>query len=583
MARSFLARLGQPAPALAIIAALALAAALAGVFTLPVLDRDEARFAQATAQMLATGDFVEIRFLDQPRHKKPAGIHWLQAAAVALTSSEAAREIWAYRLPSVLGAVLAAIATYLTGARLIGRRAGFAAGALLAVTVLLGSEGGIAKTDAMLCATAAFAFHGVAGLRTAKDRREARGFALLVWVAMGVGVLVKGPVTPLAAGLCVLALIAIERRIGWAWPLAWWPGPLLGAALVLPWFTAVQITTDGAFLREALGQDVGPKLVSGHESHDGPPGYHLALVSVLFLPAIAALPAGLSGAVQRLRRGGAAANGVKTALAFALPVWIAFEILPTKLPHYVLPAYPALAVIAGLGLANLKTAPQVWLRLGALLMLAGAAFAGPGLLVVLHVSAGAPLMPVMVVSAAVLAPALATAFAVTARRAGLALALCVLTALSWHAGMRGAALPAASDLFLSERAAKTALTLSGAAPGADIVSTFTEPSLVFALGGEVILTDPAALSRVPVQPGLARTYVIDESRWLSAEDGDLDADSRAARMDWLSALTEAACAEGAASGINYSRGPDTRVVAVYTTGCPPPNTDNRPQPLESPP
>lgn len=230
MAKSVLARLGRPGPALAIIAVLALAAALAGVFTLPVLDRDEARFAQATAQMLQTADFVEINFLDEPRHKKPAGIHWLQAAAVAITSSEAAREIWAYRLPSILGALLAAIAAYLAGARLIGRRAGFAAGALLAVSVLLGSEGGIAKTDAFLCATAAWAFFGIAGLRTASDRREARIFALVVWIAMGIGVLIKGPVTPMAAALCVLALIAMERRIDWAWPLAWWPAPSSASA-----------------------------------------------------------------------------------------------------------------------------------------------------------------------------------------------------------------------------------------------------------------------------------------------------------------------------------------------------------------
>ena len=70
-----------------ILAALiALVAGLPGVFALPPLDRDESRFAQATAQMLETGDYVNINFQDAPRHKKPVGIHWLQAASVALTS-----------------------------------------------------------------------------------------------------------------------------------------------------------------------------------------------------------------------------------------------------------------------------------------------------------------------------------------------------------------------------------------------------------------------------------------------------------------------------------------------------------------
>src|SRR5579862_9323837 len=91
-------------------ALVALAAALPGALALPTMDRDEARFAQATAQMLETGDFVDIRYQDAPRDKKPVGIHWLQAASVAAFSSAEARAIFFYRIPSLLGAMLAAAA-----------------------------------------------------------------------------------------------------------------------------------------------------------------------------------------------------------------------------------------------------------------------------------------------------------------------------------------------------------------------------------------------------------------------------------------------------------------------------------------
>ncbi|MEL7488890.1 MAG: glycosyltransferase family 39 protein, partial [Pseudomonadota bacterium] len=101
-----------------IVSLFAAVISLAGLFSMPPLDRDEARFAQATAQMLETGDFVNIRFQDEARNKKPAGIHWMQAASVATVSSVEAREIWAYRLPSMLGVVLAALFTYVAGARL---------------------------------------------------------------------------------------------------------------------------------------------------------------------------------------------------------------------------------------------------------------------------------------------------------------------------------------------------------------------------------------------------------------------------------------------------------------------------------
>jgi len=89
-------------------ALVALCAGLPGVFALPPLDRDESRFVQATTQMFEQGDFINISFQDQPRHKKPIGIHWMQAASVQIASDPAAREVWAYRIPSLLGAMLAA-------------------------------------------------------------------------------------------------------------------------------------------------------------------------------------------------------------------------------------------------------------------------------------------------------------------------------------------------------------------------------------------------------------------------------------------------------------------------------------------
>src|SRR5207248_10805322 len=93
----------------ALLAALCFALYLPGIATLPPLDRDEARFAQATRQMLETGDFLRIRFQDEARNKKPAGIYWLQAAAVGALSSPAATAIWPYRLPSLLGAIAAVL------------------------------------------------------------------------------------------------------------------------------------------------------------------------------------------------------------------------------------------------------------------------------------------------------------------------------------------------------------------------------------------------------------------------------------------------------------------------------------------
>src|SRR5690348_11992140 len=102
-----------------------------GLAAIPPLDRDEARFAQATRQMLETGDFVRIRFQDEARNKKPIGIYWLQAAAVAAFSSPESTAIWPYRLPSALAATAAVLLTFGFGARLLeSRSAGFIAAVL---------------------------------------------------------------------------------------------------------------------------------------------------------------------------------------------------------------------------------------------------------------------------------------------------------------------------------------------------------------------------------------------------------------------------------------------------------------------
>ena len=89
---------------------------LPGFFRIPPIDRDEARFAQATKQMVETGDLVDIRFQSDVRYKKPVGIYWMQAAAVqtatALGLPGAQLRIWVYRLPSLLGAIGAVLLTY---------------------------------------------------------------------------------------------------------------------------------------------------------------------------------------------------------------------------------------------------------------------------------------------------------------------------------------------------------------------------------------------------------------------------------------------------------------------------------------
>src|SRR5204863_7385432 len=112
--------------------------------------------------MLESGDYVVIRFQDTARFKKPVGIHWLQAASVRALSSPEGRHIWAYRVPSLLGAMLAAAACAWGAAALLGAEAGLISGALLGATLLLSTEAFIAKTDAALTGATTLAMAALA-------------------------------------------------------------------------------------------------------------------------------------------------------------------------------------------------------------------------------------------------------------------------------------------------------------------------------------------------------------------------------------------------------------------------------------
>ncbi|OYW34775.1 MAG: hypothetical protein B7Z45_07295 [Azorhizobium sp. 12-66-6] len=198
----------------------ALLAFIPGISTISPIDRDEARFAQATKQMLETGNYVDIRFHDQVRYKKPAGIHWLQAASVtlgeAVVGPSARSSILFYRLPSLFAAIGAVLLTYWAALNFVSRRGALLAGLMMASCVLLGVEARLAKTDAVLLFTTLCSMAALARIyvRPDGDRTRDFGWAALFWTGLGVGIMIKGPMAPLFVGLPILVLVIIERSGG---------------------------------------------------------------------------------------------------------------------------------------------------------------------------------------------------------------------------------------------------------------------------------------------------------------------------------------------------------------------------------
>ena len=316
-----------------------------GLASLPPIDRDESRFVQATKQMVETGNYVDIRFQEASRYQKPIGIYWLQSAAVALSGEGAQAPIWVYRTVSALGIAIAVLAIAWTGTSLFGANAGIAAGLVMAAIFATAFEGRDAKTDAMLLACCVAAQGALAQFYMASRRNEPVAGHLwwIFWIAQGAAILIKGPIAPLLSALTIAVLFAFERDGRWLSKLKVGRGLLLVVLIVLPWIALITWKSGGAFLQQAVGKDMLGKVASGEESHGLPPGFYMLTYSLFMWPfGLIAVGAGLQ-ALNRLRDD----PRLRFCLAWYIPFWLVFELIPTKLPHYVLPAYPGMALLIG--------------------------------------------------------------------------------------------------------------------------------------------------------------------------------------------------------------------------------------------
>jgi len=475
----------------ALLAVAALLLLLPGLALLPPIDRDESRYMEATSQMLGTGNFIDVRFQDRPRYLQPAGIYWLEAASVSLFSTAEARQPWAYRLPSLVGAVGAVLLTGWIGSTLFGGTAGLVAALLLACSVLLSVEARMATIDATLLAAVLTAQAALLRVYLQRDdpAPPKRGVAALYWVALGAGVMLKGPVILLVSWGTILGLLAVERRGAWLRRLhPKWGIPLM-LAVVAPWCIAIAIVSHGAFFENSVGQNFLGKVAQGQQAHGLPPGYYLTVFAPAFWPGSLFAVLALPFAWANRRR-----PEVRFLLAWILPTWIVFELAVTKLPHYVLPTYPAIACLT----AAAAVTPGAW-RIGWtwrlvrsiygavwLAVACGLAIAGPLLLWTLQRTIG----PVSIIAAVAVIGLAVAGFRLTLRGRPLpAMAVSGAAALVLFASSYALVLPNLTAIWLAPRIAAAVSSARRCPDSVVASSSFSEPSLVFAVGQDTKLVN----------------------------------------------------------------------------------------------
>ena len=459
----------------ALLGLLCLCLYLPGIAAIPVTDRDEARFAQATRQMLESGDFLHIRFQDEARNNKPAGIYWLQAAAVGALSTPQSTAIWPYRVPSLVGATLAVLFTFGFSRASFGDARRALIGAVLLATALgTVAEAHLAKTDAALLGaiTAGQGALGLAYSRARVGERVGPGIAVTFWLAEIAAIYLKGPVGPGLAVITAATLIIADRDARWLRGLRPLIGIVVSVLAVAPWLLAIEHATEGQFLQQSVGHDLWAKIMGGQESHGAPPFYYLGLAFLTFWPGSLYLNRAVVGGWQRR-----AEPAARYLLAWLIPGWIVLELVPTKLPHYALPLYPALALLAA-GVVTGDNPRRSWLwQVGDTGLWLLATFVLAAALILAPVKFGAGVMPAGIVSAIALIILAAILLQpgstrITALTIALSLAFAVPAAFI---------VPRLDRLWLSRAAAALATQNTPAAGATLTVIGYHEPSLVFLL------------------------------------------------------------------------------------------------------
>jgi len=518
---------------------------LPGLASIPPIDRDEARYMQASKQMLESGNYVDITFQDEPRNKKPVGIYWLQVLAVKASAVKDLSATWPYRLPSVLGAWLAVLATFHFGRAYFTPGIALAGAAMLATSLIVVVEAHIAKTDAALLAAVTLSMLILARFYTRDpERMPSVWAALLFWVVLGTGILIKGPLILLVVGVSVIALCIADRRINWVKSLHPEFGVPVAAAVVLPWLLATSVSGGGSFLSDAFTQDLLPKLTGGQESHGSPSGMHLLALLATAWPWSLLAPFALMYAWKN--RG---EKFVRFCLAWIIPSWIIFELVPTKLPHYTMPLFPALMLLSAACVlknerienAKLRAAGAAFKILWAIasLGLAGAIVWAAGMY-------GAAGLPVYISAAAALAAGVVGAWSAvknSPRTTGALFASSIVFSLFTFGG----AVPGLERLAVSTQLADIVAPLKSENTRV-AVAGFHEPSAVFLLGTHTWLTSWDGATGLLINKEVSIIAVPEENiADIKIELGKHDLEMRT---------------QGIAKGRNYSKGEDVKLVVV---------------------
>ncbi|HEX4085411.1 MAG TPA: glycosyltransferase family 39 protein [Chthoniobacteraceae bacterium] len=314
-----------------------------GDWALPLIDRDEPRFSEASREMLERRDFIVPYFNNQVRFDKPPLIYWLQDGAYLIFGENE----FAARLPSGICAALAAVFVAVWGRQLYGEKIGIRAGIMfgLCLQTIVHAHAAVADMP-MIAASIAAAWAGWNWLTAPQKRWR---WWLAFWGLLAIGFLAKGPIAWAPIGMAGWAAGRMRREQR-PCAVGWMAGIVVMLALVGIWGIPALIMTHGQYAAVGLGKHVVMRTVAPMEGHGARswwsyavtfPYYFLTVWPSFFPWSIWLAPVTI--AYWKRRKEWAPHEAYL--IAGVVLVFGIFTLSATKLPHYTLPAFPYMALL----------------------------------------------------------------------------------------------------------------------------------------------------------------------------------------------------------------------------------------------
>ncbi len=330
----------------------------------PLWDRDEPRNAGCAAEMLDRDDWVTPIFNGELRAHKPVLLYWLMMSAYSVFGvSEFSARFWGAAL-----SVVTCCVTYDIGRRLFDRSTGIWAGVILASSMLFEMAARAATPDAaLICCMTLGLWAFVRSCDPTTWLPKSWSAAVLFYFVLGFAVLAKGPVGFLLPMMIVGTFVLLmdanhpgHKGLGYRllglvssfWQTTWRLRPLTAVAVVLlvaaPWYFWVGVRTNGEFLRVFFWEHNVSRATQAMEGHRGPFGlYYVGAILIGFFPWSVFLGLASWSAIWRVQAGLPGAAGSVFAMCWIVLTVLLFSCAQTKLPSYVTPCYPALALLTG--------------------------------------------------------------------------------------------------------------------------------------------------------------------------------------------------------------------------------------------